>query len=127
KLKKLKQDFKKTKAHNNRSGSGRKTGKWYDLLDSILGHRPAYTASVTIKDSSQHQQTTNATPTPMHAQRPNFLSFCEAGESRSPQARCSTPQTRKGKRKREDTVVEVMHDLRVKSKCYRLLRTLKAS
>ncbi|KAG7257518.1 hypothetical protein CRUP_008098, partial [Coryphaenoides rupestris] len=64
KLKKLEQDFKKTKDHNNCSGSGRKTGKWYDLLDSILGHRPAYTASVT-KDSSQYHQTTNATPTPV--------------------------------------------------------------
>ncbi|XP_057714362.1 uncharacterized protein LOC130930419 isoform X2 [Corythoichthys intestinalis] len=39
---KLKQDYKKIKDHNNQSGADRKTGKWYETLDLILGHRPAY-------------------------------------------------------------------------------------
>ena len=30
KIKKLKQDYKKIKDHNNKSGNGRKTSKWYD-------------------------------------------------------------------------------------------------
>lgn len=47
KLKKLKQDYKKIKDHNNRSGSERRTSKWYEQLDAILGHRPAYQPSET--------------------------------------------------------------------------------
>ena len=55
KLKKLKQDYKKTKDHNNRSGSWHKTGKWYDWIDSILGHRPPW--NVTSKGSARRPQT----------------------------------------------------------------------
>uniref|UniRef100_A0A665U2B7 Myb/SANT-like DNA-binding domain-containing protein n=1 Tax=Echeneis naucrates TaxID=173247 RepID=A0A665U2B7_ECHNA len=39
KINKLKQDYKILKDHYNKSGSDR---KWYDALDSILGHRPAF-------------------------------------------------------------------------------------
>ncbi|KAL3055625.1 hypothetical protein OYC64_018322 [Pagothenia borchgrevinki] len=42
KIKKLKQDFKKIKDHNNESGNGRKSSKWYDRLNVLLGHRPSY-------------------------------------------------------------------------------------
>lgn len=53
KIKKLKQDYKKIKDHNNKSGSDRKTSKWYDLLDAILGHRPAYAGNAAgTKDSA---------------------------------------------------------------------------
>ncbi|XP_057680608.1 uncharacterized protein LOC130908813 [Corythoichthys intestinalis] len=51
KMKKLKQDYKKIKDHNNQSGADRKTGKWYETLDLILGHRPAY-GNAETKDSS---------------------------------------------------------------------------
>lgn len=44
KLKKLKQDYKKVKDHNNRSGT-EKRSKWYDRLDALLGHKPAYSGS----------------------------------------------------------------------------------
>ena len=47
KIKKLKQDYKKIKDHNNQSGSDRKTSKWYD---AILGHTPAYAGHTGIKD-----------------------------------------------------------------------------
>nr|XP_021328144.1 uncharacterized protein LOC563780 isoform X1 [Danio rerio]XP_021335461.1 uncharacterized protein LOC563780 isoform X1 [Danio rerio] len=42
KIKKLKQDYKRIKDYNNQSGLEPKTSKWYQLLDAILGHRPAY-------------------------------------------------------------------------------------
>ncbi|XP_057709641.1 uncharacterized protein LOC130927690 [Corythoichthys intestinalis] len=51
KMKKLKQDYKKIKDHNNQSGAYRKTGKWYETLDLILDHRPAY-GNAETKDSS---------------------------------------------------------------------------
>ena len=41
KLKKLKSDYKAIKDQNGRSGSNRKTWKWYDQMDAIYGHRPA--------------------------------------------------------------------------------------
>ncbi|XP_051990174.1 uncharacterized protein LOC127649210 [Xyrauchen texanus] len=49
KLKKLKQDYKKIKDHNNKSCSDRRTGKWFETMDAILGHKPAYTGNVGIK------------------------------------------------------------------------------
>ncbi|XP_057688419.1 uncharacterized protein LOC130913658 [Corythoichthys intestinalis] len=52
KIKKLKQDYKRIKNHNNQSGAKRKTGKWYETLDVILGHRPAYSGNATTKDPS---------------------------------------------------------------------------
>ncbi|XP_077363412.1 uncharacterized protein LOC144007546 [Festucalex cinctus] len=51
KLKKLKQDYKKLKDHNNRSGNDRKINKWYERLDVILGHRMGCTTGKT-KDSA---------------------------------------------------------------------------
>ena len=52
KLKKLKQDYKKVKDHNNRSGSDRRTNKWFDRLDALLGHRPAFSGAAVTKDSA---------------------------------------------------------------------------
>lgn len=51
KIKKLKQDYKKIKDHNNHSGANQKTSKWFDSLDQILGHRPAYLGNAATKDS----------------------------------------------------------------------------
>ncbi|XP_034074381.1 zinc finger and SCAN domain-containing protein 20-like [Gymnodraco acuticeps] len=41
KRKKLKSEYRAVKDHNGRSGSDRKSWKWFDLLDAIYGHRPA--------------------------------------------------------------------------------------
>ncbi|XP_056126055.1 zinc finger protein with KRAB and SCAN domains 2-like [Rhinichthys klamathensis goyatoka] len=41
KLKKLKSDYRAVKDHNGRSGSNRKSWKWYEQMDGIYGHRPA--------------------------------------------------------------------------------------
>ncbi|XP_035250058.1 zinc finger and SCAN domain-containing protein 29-like [Anguilla anguilla] len=40
KLKKLKSDYRSIKDHNGRSGSYRKSWKWFDQMDAIYGHRP---------------------------------------------------------------------------------------
>lgn len=50
KLKKLKQDYKKIKDHNNRSGSDWWTSKWFDRLDALLGHRPAFSDTAATID-----------------------------------------------------------------------------
>lgn len=50
KLKKLKQDYKKIKDHNNRSGCDRKSGKWFERLDAVLGHGSFLSSSLEGKD-----------------------------------------------------------------------------
>ena len=40
KIKKLKKDYKDVKDHNELTGRGRKTCRYFDELDEILGHRP---------------------------------------------------------------------------------------
>lgn len=50
KLKKLKQDYKKIKDHNNRSGCDRKSGKWFERLDAVLGHHSYFSSSLEAKD-----------------------------------------------------------------------------
>ncbi|KAL3056423.1 hypothetical protein OYC64_019000 [Pagothenia borchgrevinki] len=40
KIKKLRQDYKQIKDYYNKSGNDRKTSKWYERLDALLGHRP---------------------------------------------------------------------------------------
>ncbi|XP_032360897.1 uncharacterized protein LOC116672973 isoform X2 [Etheostoma spectabile] len=52
KVKKLKQDYKKIKDHNNQIGANLKTSKWYATLDGILGHRPTYSGNAATKDSA---------------------------------------------------------------------------
>lgn len=41
KIKKLKQQYKTVHANNNKSGAARHSFPWYDLMHSVLGHRPA--------------------------------------------------------------------------------------
>ncbi|XP_033973077.1 uncharacterized protein LOC117471977 [Trematomus bernacchii] len=41
KLKKLKSEYRAVKDHNGRSGSDRRSWKWFDLMDDIYGHRPS--------------------------------------------------------------------------------------
>jgi len=42
KLKKLRSNYRAVKdAHNGRSGSNRKSWKWYEQMDGIYGHRPS--------------------------------------------------------------------------------------
>ena len=41
KIKNLKTKYRQVKDNNNKTGRGRKTFKYYDELDVVLGHRPA--------------------------------------------------------------------------------------
>ena len=50
KIKNLKKKYREVKDHNSLTGRGRTTCKFYDILDGILGHRPA-SAPVDILDS----------------------------------------------------------------------------
>ena len=52
KIKNLKFDYKKIKDHNGVTGNGRKTCKFFDKLDAILGHRPASAPSVLMDAGS---------------------------------------------------------------------------
>lgn len=47
KLKKLKQDYKNIKDHNNQSGSNHRSSRWRDLLDAFMGHHLAFSATAT--------------------------------------------------------------------------------
>ena len=55
---KMKGDYKKVKDHNGVTGNGRKTCKFYDNLDTILGHRPASAPSTRLDTGSLTQSTT---------------------------------------------------------------------
>ncbi|KAI3368219.1 hypothetical protein L3Q82_007946 [Scortum barcoo] len=67
KLKKLKQDYRRIKNHNVRNGSNCWTSKWFDRLDAVLGHRPAFSGAdtkhpadasleVTVDDTEMDEQ-----------------------------------------------------------------------
>ncbi|KAI9545529.1 hypothetical protein NQZ68_035410 [Dissostichus eleginoides] len=51
KIKKLRQDYKKIKDYNNKSGNDQKTSKWYERLDALLGHRPSFSGTASTVDS----------------------------------------------------------------------------
>ncbi|XP_033974640.1 uncharacterized protein LOC117473226 [Trematomus bernacchii] len=51
KIKKLRQDYKKTKDWNNKSGNDRRTTKWFDRLDALLGSRPSFKGPASSLDS----------------------------------------------------------------------------
>ena len=57
KIKNLKGDYKKVKDHNGVTGNGRKTFKFYDKLDEILGHRSSSVPSVLLDAGSSSATT----------------------------------------------------------------------
>ena len=60
KIKKLKGDYRKIKAHNQKSGRNRRSYKYLEQMDSILGHRPASQPPVLLQ-SSQYETNPNST------------------------------------------------------------------
>ena len=62
-IKKLKKDYRKTADNNNVTGKKRKTCKFFDELDNILGIKPATKPSVImssedgLQDDSDNEQT----------------------------------------------------------------------
>jgi len=56
KLKKLKQDYKRIKDHNNSTkGSEQRTNKWFDRLDALLGDRdrPTFSGAAAAKEVTE--------------------------------------------------------------------------
>ena len=53
KMKKLKLDYRKLKDKNKKTGRGRASSKYFDALDSILGHRPATKPPVVIDTAEE--------------------------------------------------------------------------
>lgn len=51
KIKALKKTYKACKDQNGRSGCGRQTIEYFDVLDNILGHRPAVNPPTIVLDS----------------------------------------------------------------------------
>ena len=52
KIKNLKTDYRIAKDHNNETGRGRKTFKYYDEVDAVLGHRLASRPPVILDASA---------------------------------------------------------------------------
>ena len=55
KIKNLKTTYKKIKDHNGVTGNGRKTFKFFQQLDEILGHRPASVPEVLLDTQAENQ------------------------------------------------------------------------
>jgi len=51
KIKKLKGDYRKVKDHNNQTGNNRKTFRFYDAMNAIMGDKPTTTPPVMIDTS----------------------------------------------------------------------------
>ena len=60
KIKNLKAEYRKVKDHNGVTGNGRKSFKFYQKLDEILGHRPASAPAVVLDAGSSTLTTTEA-------------------------------------------------------------------
>lgn len=54
KIKKLKFEYKKMKDKQGRTGEGRKDWKYFEVLDSALGHRPATRPPVLVDSGNTH-------------------------------------------------------------------------
>ena len=61
KIKNLKKQYRVVKDNNRETGRGRKSCKFYDELDAILGHRPASVPAVILDTGNQDspQETTS--------------------------------------------------------------------
>ena len=60
KIKNLKAEYKKVKDYNGVTGNVRKSFKFYQKLDEILGHRPASSPAVLLDTGSSTLTTTEA-------------------------------------------------------------------
>ena len=59
KVKKLEQEYKKVVDNNNETGRKRRTFKFMEEMDVVLGHRPAIIPPVTISSSATSDQETD--------------------------------------------------------------------
>ncbi|XP_072556397.1 uncharacterized protein [Paramormyrops kingsleyae] len=127
KIKKMKQDYKKVKVHNNQNGSERKTNKWFSIMDAILGHRPAYSGNAETKESvaASLELTVDDTQATDVSSKEDHL--CEISQSESSSAssvpfNCphplspmrETPHKRR-KRKRDPDFLEAIREMTERS------------
>ncbi|XP_017338143.1 myb/SANT-like DNA-binding domain-containing protein 2 isoform X2 [Ictalurus punctatus] len=98
KIKKMKQDYKKIKDYNRVNGSNRRSGKWFEKLDAILGQRGLDSGCGESGDSVSVllEPLTDPHTSFLH-QEEEEVSFTEA--------------PRPGKRKCDGDVLEVMRQL----------------
>ncbi|XP_072292312.1 uncharacterized protein [Eucyclogobius newberryi] len=84
KIKKLKQDYKKIKDYNNLNGAEIKTGKWYDILDSILGQHPFYSGTGAPTSENSAEEFMDSTCTENNTQfREELESVCTENDVES--------------------------------------------
>ncbi|KAG7281412.1 hypothetical protein CRUP_029861 [Coryphaenoides rupestris] len=107
KLKKLKMDYRDQKRDIGRSGSGRpkRNPHFFDVLDSVLGERPACqitgafnSATDTVEDTSPPSSTDAELP--VHAGEEEPLA-CSSPTPSTSSTQLSSQQARHGKRKRD--------------------------
>ena len=114
KIKKLKFEYQKIKDANNRSGHGRKDWRFYDVMDEVLGHKPATQPPVVVESATVAEQ--------VEVSENDYSNAAEeSNESNSPGnsnlSRSGTPvnldmSSRKGKkRKRTQDSIEQIGDL----------------
>ena len=55
-MKKLKSDYRKIKDKHNKTGRGRLNWRFFDALNSVLGHKPATKPPVVLDTSEDHAE-----------------------------------------------------------------------
>ncbi|XP_077100174.1 uncharacterized protein LOC143751496 [Siphateles boraxobius] len=121
--KKLKSDYRAVKDHNGRSGSNRKSWKWYEQMDGIYGHRPASNGreggldsatslleSLMEDDSFSTSENGSVTPTDATS-APEPAAPSTPTRSTPRPAAASTPATGRRKRKREQEHLTVLREM----------------
>ncbi|XP_039591532.1 zinc finger and SCAN domain-containing protein 29-like [Polypterus senegalus] len=63
KIKKLKQEYKKIKEYNRRSGTERKSASWYSAMDSVLGQRQVSSNGSTLDSTTVFESISGDTET----------------------------------------------------------------
>ena len=122
KIKKLRAEYKKVKDSNNISGKGRKTMKFYEKLNEILGHKPATRPAIvvdtsaiteteeensTVLDSSGGPEDCNdGSSTPMHSSSDAKETSPEDVEKEETQAEVKSERKRKKKRPAREEMFE---------------------
>ena len=115
KIKKLKGDYRKVKDKQGKTGEGRKDWEYFDVLDAVLGHKPATQPHIVVDILADTADTDDEEDCETKSPTERCISPLESTDSSTPKRECSsTPVTGK-KRKRSKTdsfekIVECMVD-----------------
>ncbi|XP_062859573.1 zinc finger protein with KRAB and SCAN domains 2 isoform X2 [Trichomycterus rosablanca] len=119
KIKKMKQDYKRIK---DSPGSTRRTSKWFECLDAILGAKCAYSAGREMKEvmldemngvKADLDEETSYTEGEQYSEitHPTEPSYDSPATSSSPIAHLPHPTFLRGKRKRDADFLELMREM----------------